>query len=151
MTAHVLSFSDLHEILLPLMVFSIPIIAIMGGIVSGIVRSVGRQRLAELTQRERIAAIERGIDPSKLPPVLLDVDAMEDQPVRQARGLIAGGIITLLAGVGISSFLLIMPPEPGKNIWAVGLIPMMVGAGMLLSAWVIWPRNGRSAPPRAGI
>ena len=32
---------------------------IVGGIITGIVRLLGQQRLAELQQRERIAAIER--------------------------------------------------------------------------------------------
>ena len=46
----------------------IPIVAIIGGITVAIVRTIGQQRLAELAHRERIAALERGVDPSKLPP-----------------------------------------------------------------------------------
>ena len=57
------------EFFVPFLVFAIPIIAIVGGITAGIVRTLGRQRLIELAQRERIAAIERGVDPSKLPPL----------------------------------------------------------------------------------
>ena len=47
--------------------FTIPIVAIIGGITAGIVKSVHRQRLLELAQKERIAAIERGVDLEKLP------------------------------------------------------------------------------------
>ena len=57
------------EELLPLVALAIPILAVTGGIIAGIVRAVGQQRLIELAHRERIAAIERGIDPSKLPPL----------------------------------------------------------------------------------
>src|SRR5207248_4823258 len=53
------------ETFLPFLIFSIPIVAIVGGITAGIVRTLGNQRLMELAQRERIAAIERGVDPSK--------------------------------------------------------------------------------------
>src|SRR5258705_4844462 len=53
----------------PIVALAIPIVAIVGGITAGIVRTLGRQRLVELAQRERIAAIERGIDPTKLPPL----------------------------------------------------------------------------------
>jgi len=48
---------------------AIPIVAIVGGISMGIVRLLTAARLEELARKERIAAIERGVDPSKLPPV----------------------------------------------------------------------------------
>src|SRR2546426_9891232 len=53
---------------LPFFIFAIPIIAIVGGITAGIVRTIGPQRLMERAQRGRIAAIERGVDPAKPPP-----------------------------------------------------------------------------------
>ena len=53
--------------LIPFVLFAIPIITIIGGIAIGIIRAIGEQRLLELAQRERIAAIERGLDPTKLP------------------------------------------------------------------------------------
>jgi len=86
---------------------AIPIVAIVGGITAGIIRTLGRQRLIELAQRERIAAIERGVDPAKLAP--LPVAALDDEPEtwhmspydrdrKLAQGLMIGGIVTMAVG-----------------------------------------------------
>ena len=64
-----LGFSMDSDWIVPLFALAIPIVAITGGIVVAVVRALGRQRMIELAQRERIAAIERGVDPSKLPPL----------------------------------------------------------------------------------
>ncbi len=139
------------ELLIPPLIFAIPIIAITGGIISGIVKAAGRQRLIELAQRERIAAIERGIDPAKLPP-LPALDEAADWMGRpygaryRSQGLLIGGLITLFAGAGIMTFLLILKPDGGDHpVWAVGLIPAFVGVALLLSAWIVRPRNGEAA------
>src|SRR5881397_1353510 len=87
------------ESFIPIVALAIPIVAIIGGITAGIIRTLGRQRLIELAQRERIAAIERGVDPAKLTP--LPVDALDDEPEtwhmnqydrdrRRAQGLMIG-------------------------------------------------------------
>lgn len=140
------------DFVVPMLVFSIPILAVVGGIVSGIVRSAGRQRLVELAQRERIAAIERGLDPSKLPPPpSLDESFpgfSEGSQKSRAQGLLIGGLVTLFAGLGIATFLLLLDPDSGRrhNVWAVGLVPMMIGVALLLSSWIVWPRgNGQPA------
>lgn len=57
---------NLSDIIMAFAVMSIPLIAIIGGLTVAIVKMLGRQRLEELARRERIAAIERGIDPSRL-------------------------------------------------------------------------------------
>lgn len=144
-----------EAILIPLAAFAIPIVAITGGIIVGVVRVLGRQRMIELAQRERIAAIERGVDPSKLPALdisrpefaaLLDYDRPHS-PLRRAQGLLIGGIVTLLTGVGISVFLsILLNGHQGEdaNVWAVGIIPGLVGIGLLISAAIVWPRDGSS-------
>jgi hypothetical protein len=143
-----------ENVIIPFLVFSIPIIAIVGGITAGIVRTLGRQRLVELAQRERIAAIERGIDPSKLPsaPTLVDDSSgfgmFGPRTARhRAQGLLIGGIITMFAGVGIAAFLLVMRSAGtiDEPVWAVGLIPGFVGLAMLISAWLVWPRGQNGA------
>jgi len=145
-----LPFSIDREVLIPLVAFAIPIIAITGGIIVGVVRAVGRQRMIELAQRERIAAIERGVDPSKLPALDLsrpEFSAMFDHdrpssPLRRAQGLLIGGIVTLFAGIGIAIFLMLIVPDGDRQkAWAVGLIPMFVGFALLLSAKIVWPRG----------
>ncbi len=138
--------------LVPLFIFAIPIIAVTGGIVIAIVQTLSRHRMVELAQRERIAAIERGIDPSKLPPInfgqaegtLAHIDP-SNRPISKAQGLLIGGLVTLFCGIGLSIFLGQVTQEPG--VWAVGLIPGLVGLALLISAMIIWPRSSNAAPP----
>ena len=129
---------------------AIPIVAIVGGITVAVVRAIGQQRVAELAHRERIAALERGVDPSKLPPApVIDYGHVYGtyNPLRRYHGLLIGGIVCILAGSSVALFLHLMETE--KNAWAVGLIPTGVGIALLLSAGVIKPRNGggSSKPP----
>lgn len=135
----------------PFLVFAIPIIAIVGGITAGIVKTLGQQRIVELAQRERLMAIERGIDPSKLPPIPQaagndDLASMYLPPneyaKRRSQNLMIAGVITLGAGVGLGLFLGLLNPDDGENVWAVGIIPATVGLALLLSAWIARPRNG---------
>jgi len=132
---------------------AIPIVAIIGGITVAVVRTLGQQRIAELAHRERIAALERGVDPSKLPPApVIDYGPAYGgyNRLRRYHGLLIGGIVCLLVGISIAAFLMIMETE--KNAWAVGLIPVGVGVALLLSAGVVKPRNGESTggPPHVG-
>ncbi len=138
----------MDEIVYVVMVVSIPIVAIVGGIVAGIVRTISRQRIIELAQRERIAAIERGIDPAKLPPfptlgegeeLLGGPLAFEYAQKRRSQGLLIAGIIMVAIGWSLMALLTIV--EPGENRWAVGLVPMAVGIALLLSGWLVRPRN----------
>ena len=125
---------------------AIPIVAIIGGITVAVVRTIGQQRLAELAHRERIAALERGVDPSKLPPPpVLDYGPAYGtyNPLRRYHGLLIGGIVCAVVGFSIAAFLMIMETE--KNAWSVGLIPMGVGVALLLSALLIKPRNVRDS------
>ncbi len=138
------------------MIFAIPIVAIVGGITAGIVRTMARTRLAELAARERIAAIERGIDPSKLPGMAETADLGGRglaypglvHPVRYAQGLMVGGLVTLFVGVALGLFLHFVD-DSNSGAWAVGLIPGAVGLALLLGAVIVWPRGERSQPPRA--
>ena len=137
-----------------MLIFSIPIIAIVGGIASGILKQAGRQRLVELAQQERIAAIQRGIDPSQLPPLPLEAlgegGAMlsaRESDKRRAQGYLIAGLITLFAGIGVSAFLMFLDTGE-QGVWAVGIIPATAGIALLLSALIVWPR-GNGGVPRA--
>ena len=140
------------EDFIPFLVFSIPIIAIVGGITAGIVKTLGRQRLIELAQQERIAAIQRGIDPAQLPPLAPELfgDSSPFSPVdserRRHQGLLVGGIVTTFAGAGVSVFLAALRPDGDRFLWAVGIVPIAVGLGLLLSAFITRPGSGSGAP-----
>ena len=144
--------------LVPLMAMSIPIVAIVGGITAGIVRMMQRQRAFEMIQRERIAAIERGLDPDKIAslqrPLLYDDHGIYTDPVmaneRRRQGLMIGGIVTLFVGVSLAVFLRGVTGEgDADKAWLVGLIPAAVGVALLLSSFLIRP-IGSSMPPRSG-
>ena len=139
------------DVVVPFLVFTIPIVAIIGGITSGIVRMLGRQRLLELAQQERIAAIQRGVNPAQLPPLSPELfgDTSPFSPFdaekRRHQGLLVGGIVTTCAGVGVSVFLAALRPDGERFLWAVGIIPIAVGIGLLLPAFITRPQPG---PPR---
>ena len=147
------------ETFLPFLIFSIPIIAIVGGITAGIVRTLGNQRLMELAQRERIAAIERGVDPSKLPPLpvaTVDHGAMggamylspHDYAKRRSQGLAIGGLVCVAVGISLSIFLTLVNDGEARSAWAVGLIPGSVGVALLISSLFVRPTgNGSGNPP----
>ena len=139
---------NLTESLVPMMIFAIPIVAIIGGITAGIVKTMSQGRIVEMAQRERIAAIQAGIDPSKLPPLPMTSDfsattqSLSD-PVAATRnrsqGLLIGGFVTFLGGIGVAAFLYFL--EEGERIWAVGIIPASVGLALLISGFLVRPRG----------
>jgi hypothetical protein len=135
------------DVIAPILVFAIPIIAIIGGITAGIVKTISRHRIIELAQRERIAMIERGLDPAKLPPLPIsqiadDVPLLSpiDSSRRRAQGLMIGGLVTLAVGLALGVMLFNIEDEPG--LWSVGLIPAAIGVALLISAYLVRPRNG---------
>jgi len=124
-------------------IFAIPMVALIGGITMGILRVQGQQRLAELARRERIAAIERGMDPDKLPPAT-DLDGFVpygtgNGRLRRAHGLMIGGLVLVAVGVGLMA--LLQQVEPGKSHWVLGLMPFLIGLALLLSSRIVWPKG----------
>lgn len=134
----------MDRVVFPLFTMIIPVVAIIGGISVAIVRILTQGRLEELARRERIAAIERGADPTKLPPLPAPVGESSYlfgySRLRRAHGLLIGGLILVACGIGLS--ILIYATEPDKTHWVVGLIPMLVGAALLGSSAIVWPRGG---------
>lgn len=131
----------------PIVLLLIPIVAIIGGITSGIVRTLSRQRIIEMAQRERIAAIERGLDPAKLPPLpAFDSEEVlgtfEQRSRRRSQGLMIAGIVLMALSSAVTTIAIVM--EPHENHWVVGVVPGSVGMALLLCAWLVRPRNGGS-------
>jgi hypothetical protein len=119
--------------------------AIVGGIVSGIARGFQRQRMIELVQRERIAMIERGADPEKLPPLTENAlvaafgHGVGDERILAARrrqGLVIAGLVFTFFGVGLGTLLGFVA---GDSVWAVGAMPTSIGLALLLGSTVVKP------------
>jgi len=133
-----------------MMILVIPIVAIIGGITAGILKTRGQQRIIELAQRERIAAIEKGLDPAQLPPLPAiggDSTAMQRLAAlvptprqaerHRAQGFLISGLILLAIGLGLSMMLLILPDAAEHRAWVAGLIPSFIGLALLVSSVVV--------------
>lgn len=150
------------DFFVPIMIFSIPILAIVGGITAGVVRTLGQQRLMELAQRERIAAIERGVDPDKLPPLPIMASGMGmmggslrsgvyptyyDFAKHRSQNLMIGGLVTLFVGIALTIFLNYVN-DGERGVWAIGLIPGGVGLALIIGSIIVRPRSGdQNSPP----
>jgi hypothetical protein len=152
------------ESFIPFLIFSIPIVAIVGGVTAGIVRTLGQQRIMELAQRERIAAIERGVDLAKLPPLPTYFpsrgpvggymggvyNSYADYARHRTQGLVIGGLVCLFVGIALTVFLSTVNEGDARSAWGVGLIPASVGVALLIGALITRPHeDGPSNPPPA--
>ncbi len=140
----------MNPVLIPIIAMFIPIVAIAGGMTVAVFRTRGQQKIAELAMRERIAAIEKGLDPSRLPPLpsLADPDdfrpaSPRERAMRTSTGLRIGGIITLAAGLGLAVLFIAIPDARDRSLWALGMVPVFVGVGLVVAGQVV--RN--TAPP----
>jgi hypothetical protein len=139
------------------LIFMIPVLAVVGGIVGGILKARGRLRLMELVQRERIAAIERGIDPSKLSPLpVLDVDfqkiaALLPTNKQKAQGFLITGVVLLGCSIGLTLMLLLLPDPRANSAWAAGMMPLAIAVALLVAALIVrrTPDDDRTGGPRA--
>lgn len=141
-----IAFDASPELLVPIFALSIPIVAIIGGITAGIVKTISRHRIVELAQRERIAMIEHNLDPAKLPPLpVADVDdptpllSPADASRRRSQGLMIGGLVTLAVGISLGVMLYFLE---GGGAWSVGAIPTAIGLALLIGSFLIRPRDG---------
>jgi hypothetical protein len=107
----------------------IPILGIVLGVGVAVVAIIAshreKQKRAELRHRERLAAIEKGIE---LPP---DPD-VEIAPRKSASSL-KSGLIYLLVGIVLYFAL---SEVAGDDVALFGLIPAAVGLGSLISYFV---------------
>ena len=151
-----MSFGNVSETLVPLMVFAIPIIAIVGGISARIARTFARARVQELLIQERIKAMEKGIVPptaAPLPEDLMDEYEYSQPASHRAFGMRVGGAI-LLAISGALMFALYQTGEAEAYVWMT--IPGSIGLVLLIASFFV-PKNAReraarglpTPPPRA--
>ena len=117
----IFGFVDIEAIAL-----AIPILAVVGGVLIAITAIVMGSRRRELAHRERIIAMEKGI------AIPTDVEAAgPERPKysnRRANGLV-------LTGIGLALTIALMRESGGEDgLW--GLIPMFIGIGLLIAAFI---------------
>ena len=105
----------------------IPIVAIVMGIGVAMLALYFRHRQRDMIARERLAAIEKGIDPPPVPEGFL-----EEKPTQHRSGTyLLKGLIWLFVGVGILVASRWAEPEL-RQACAFGLIPAGVGIAYLI-------------------
>jgi hypothetical protein len=94
-------------------------------------------KLREMLNRERLAAIEKGVPLPEIPP--LDQDPIwlspEAERVRTRwlrRVALLVGLLAITGGVGMCAAFYWAPDRGFHGMWTLGLIPLMAGVGLLL-------------------
>lgn len=128
--------------LIPLIILlALPMAAIVGGIVNGIVKTNARTRLMELAHRERLAALERGVDPNQLPPLRLPEEkeplSFAERQLKTSQNLLIMGLAFGLGGLAFAFFLMLV--EPHEAVWPMGLIFTAVGLALFIGSVVVKP------------
>lgn len=139
------------------LLFGTPFLAVLGGIIVTIIKVRGQQRLAELAQRERILAIEKGLDVSQLPPLLpqrYDMTAIagyapRTSALRKVQALMISGVVMLGIGISLGLMLLLLPDGEASAAWPVGIMPMFVGIALLIAARLVRRGADEFWPPAA--
>ena len=122
--------------------FGVAIVAIAGGILSGIFASAQRARIRELEIRERIAMIERGmVPPPEADPNGFErrMDAVDRIQHRYAGNRFrSGGIMVMSVGFGLMTLLWFVGVQ--SEAIGVGGFLVMIGLGLLVNSVFSAPR-----------
>lgn len=134
-----------EAMVVPFLLFGIPLVAIAGWFLAGVVRTVSAHRLLEAAVRERMALVARGVDPAKIPAAGayggLGTDAAGYDRYR-AQGLLVWGL-TLLAG-GVTFALVAGTLDAWtEGDWPLGVVAASIGVALLISGAIVWPRGKR--------
>jgi|SRR4051812_47781027 hypothetical protein len=132
-------------------IFIIPIVAIIGGILSGIVHTVMRARVRELEIRERIVMIERGlVPPPESDPETFDRRMYSMHQIQ--RGHVAprhrsAGVVLMAVGFGMMVLLTYAGDVPRQGLGVGGFI-VILGLGFFInSLFAPPPPSASSLPP----
>ncbi|MCA9754129.1 MAG: hypothetical protein KC591_18155, partial [Gemmatimonadetes bacterium] len=92
--------------------------------------------------RERLAALERGVDPARLPPLEMPADegelTFEQRQTRRSQVLLIVGLALALGGVAFAGFLASVAPR--ESVWPIGIVIAAVGTALLIGSFVVRPR-----------
>jgi hypothetical protein len=137
-----------EDLFVPFLVFAIPIVAIAGGILAGIIRSVSAHRLMEVAVRERMSLVARGVDPARLPALsagtgfgFFPFGSFADHSRFRAQGLLIAGLVMLLGGIALGAFLG-LTESWGSREWTVAVVPVSVGIALLVSSAIVRAQGG---------
>ena len=126
----------------------IPIVAIVMGIGIGMLAIWSEHRrkaqLLEQNHRERMHAIEKGIE---LPPLPANLVSTSNGPsTASAAKSLRSGIMLTLIGILLYSGIYYAGGREGALF---GLIPAAVGVANLVYAWILWQKEkrGENIPP----
>jgi hypothetical protein len=146
-----------EDIFVPFLVFAVPIVAIAGSILAGIIKTISRHRLMEVAVRERMALIARGVDPARIPGLpasaglgLFPLLSFADHSRFRAQGLLIGGLVTLLGGIALGTFMGLTGSWESRE-WTLALVPVSIGIALLASSAIVRAQGGASgsnAPSR---
>jgi len=136
--------TPLH-VLLPLL---IPIIAIVMGIGIGMLSLLldyrKKRDIYALHHKERLAAIEKGIEVPPLPP-----EFFEENRNRRRRNdpnyNLRSGLVWLFVGIALS--VAVYATHPDRALWTWGLLPMAAGLAKLLFHKLAGPVADAGQPP----
>jgi hypothetical protein len=129
-------------------VFVIPIVAIAGGIISGIVHTVMRARVRELEIRERIAMIERGLvpppesDPETFDRRMYSMHQIQREHVAPRHR--SAGVVLMAVGLGMMVLLTYAGNVPRQGLGVGGFI-MILGLGFFINS-LFAPRPTSASP-----
>jgi hypothetical protein len=141
-----------EDVFVPFLVFAVPIVAIAGGILAGIIRNLSAHHLMEVAVRERMALIARGVDPARLPgspagagSALFPLRSFAEHSRFRAQGLLVGGLVTFLGGIAFGAFLGLTESWESRE-WTVALVPVSIGLALLVSSAIVRAQGGDGAP-----
>ena len=99
-----------------------------------------RRQINEQIHKERLAAIEKGIPYPELPPYSSEEEEQTMNVTHRRpnpRLMLVYAAILLTGGFGALSGMIISENPAVRQNWSLGLIPMFMGVGALLGAWIM--------------
>ncbi|MBS1827236.1 MAG: hypothetical protein JST93_18110 [Acidobacteria bacterium] len=99
-----------------------------------------RLHVFDLIHKERMQAIEKGLPYPELPPYAIEDEEEGDKHVHwkpvSPRRIAGVGVVVILGGAGALTALIISQDHYLQSLWSMGLIPIFLGVGLLLYAWI---------------
>jgi hypothetical protein len=135
-------FSSLFGFLTPeLFAMTIPLLSIFGGVAIAIVAIIMAGRKKELAHKERLVAMEKGIE--------IPVEPQDEKRPAYLSNR-SGGLVMTLLGIALTIALFAVAGKEGGP-W--GLLPLAIGVGLLISSAMEKKEldEKRDDRPRAGM